>query len=79
MSEQTAHRYFAYADAVGRAHGHLVTAESYEGAAVAYAEIYAPPVDGDNDVRIFVQGADDGVEHCFMLDLDTGAAPEPCD
>jgi hypothetical protein len=71
-------RYFAYADAVGRGHGHVVEAASYEAAAVAYAEIYAPPVDGDNDLRVFVQD-EDGLEHCFTLALDAGADPEPCD
>lgn len=78
MREPDIQRYFAYAYAVGRAHGHVVTATSYEAAAVAYAEIHAPPVDGDDDLRVFVQG-EDGLEHCFTLDLDDGANPEPCD
>ena len=78
MREPDTQRYFAYADAVGRAHGHVVAAASYEAAAVAYAETYAPPVDGDNDLRVFVQG-EDGLEHCFTLDLDDGADPESCD
>ena len=78
MREPDIQRYFAYADAVGRAHGHVVAAASYEAAAVAYAEIYAPPVDDDNDLRVFVRG-EDGLEHCFTLDLDKGADPEPCD
>jgi hypothetical protein len=78
MREPDIQRYFAYADAVGRAHGHVVTATSYEAAAAAYAEIHAPPVDGDDDLRVFVQG-EDGLEHCFTLDLDDGANPEPCD
>lgn len=71
-------RYFAYADGVGRAHGHVVEAQSYEAAAVGYTELYAPPVDSDGDVRIFVTGLVDGQEHCFVVDLGDGQA-EPCD
>lgn len=78
MREPDTHRYYAYADAVGRSHGHVVAAPSYEAAAVAYAEIHAPPVDGDETLRVFVQG-EDGLEHCFTLDLDDGGDPEPCD
>lgn len=70
--------YFAYADAVGRGHGHVVQAESFEEAAVAYVEIYAPPVDGEDEVRIFVRDPDDGAEHCFTIDLGHGGTPEPC-
>ena len=73
------HRFYAYADAVGRSHGHSVEAESVEAAAVAYVEAWSPPVDGDNDVRVFVQDPEDGVEHCFTLDLSAGGDPEPCD
>lgn len=72
-------RFYAYADAVGRSHGHSVQAGSFEAAAVAYVETWAPPLDGDNDIRVFVQDPLDGVEHCFTLDLGAGGEPEPCD
>ncbi len=78
MAEPEQHRYFAYADGVGRAHGHVIEATSYEAAAVGYAEAYSPPVDGDNEIRIFVTSLDEGEEHCFTVDLGDGGA-EPCD
>lgn len=77
MAEPDQHRYFAYADAIGRAQGHVVEAASYEAAAIGYTEIYAPPVDGDNEIRIFVTNLDEGEEHCFVVDLGDGQA-EPC-
>ncbi|WP_292035569.1 MULTISPECIES: DUF5961 family protein [unclassified Brevundimonas] len=79
MTPASTQSFYAYADAVGRSHGHTVSAESFEAAAVAYVEAWSPPVDGDNHVRIFVIDPADGVEHCFTLDFDQGGAPEPCD
>lgn len=79
MTAVETHRYYAYADVVGRSHGHSVQAESFEGAAVAYVETYSPPVDGEGDLRVFVISPDDGVEHCYTLDIDAGGSPEPCD
>lgn len=73
-----ANRYFAYAHGVGRSHGHVVEAPSFEAAAVGYTELYAPPVDAENEIRIIVTGLDDGIEHCFVVDVGDGAA-EPCD
>ncbi len=77
MTQTQQHRYYAYADGVGRSHGHVVEAPSYEAAAVGYTEIYAPPVDGNNEIRIFVTSIDEGVEHCFLVDVGDGQA-EPC-
>lgn len=71
------HRYLAYADGLGRAHGHVIVASSYETAAVGYTELYTPPVTAEGDVRIFVTGLEDGQEHCFIIDLGGGGA-EPC-
>lgn len=79
MPDTSTHRFYAYSGAVGRGHGHTLEAESVEAAAVAYVEIWSPPNEGDNAIRIFVQDPDDGIEHCFTLDLDQGGAPEPCD
>lgn len=79
MAAAQTQTFYAYADAVGRGHGHSVQAESIEAAAVAYVEAWSPPVDGDNDVRVFVRDPEDGVEHCFTLDLGDGGEPQPCD
>lgn len=73
-----ANRYFAYADGVGRSHGHVVEAPSFEAAAVGYTELYAPPFDAENEIRIIVTGLDDGIEHCFVVDVGGGGA-QPCD
>lgn len=72
-------RFYAYADAVGRSHGHTVEAESVEAAVVVYVEAWTPPVDGEGDVRVFVQDPEDGVERCFTLDLGADGEPQPCD
>lgn len=77
MIEAAQHRYFAYAEGVGRAHGHVIEAPSFEAAAVGYTEIYAPPVDADDEIRVFVAELDGGREHCFVIDLGHGQA-EPC-
>lgn len=77
MIEAEQHRYFAYAEGVGRAHGHVIEAPSFEAAAVGYTEIYAPPVDADDEIRVFVAELDGGRKHCFVIDLGDGQA-EPC-
>jgi len=76
MIEPEQHRYFAYADGLGRAHGHVLEAGSFEAAAVGYAELYLPPVDAD-EIRVFVADLDGGQEHCFVIDIGDGQA-EPC-
>lgn len=79
MPDIPSRTYYAYAAAVGRSHGHAVEAASFEAAAVAYAELWSPPVDAEDAVKIFVRGPEDGLEHCFTLDLGDGGRPEPCD
>lgn len=79
MNTGATHCFYAYADAVGRGHGHAIEAESAEAAAVAYVEAWSPPVGGGNEIRVFVQDPDEGVEHCFTLDLGDDGEPEPCD
>lgn len=78
MNEPEQHRYFAYAEGLGRAHGHVLEAGSLEAAAVGYTELCFPPVDADDEIRIFVAELDGGREHCFVIDLRDGLA-EPCD
>ena len=78
MSDTQQNRYYAYADGVGRGHGHVIEAGSHEAAAIGYAEIYSPPVDSDGDVKIIVTSLDEGREHCFTVDLSEGDA-RSCD
>ena len=52
----------------------VVQEASFEAAAVAYVEDFHPPVDDNNEVSVIVQDLDDGREHCFKIDLDSGEA-----
>ncbi|MBN9319311.1 MAG: hypothetical protein BGN86_00910 [Caulobacterales bacterium 68-7] len=58
-------------------HGHVVEADSFEEAAVAFAERWSPPVDADGDIALIVRDREDGREICLRLDLDSGEA-QPC-
>ena len=79
MTRPEQHRYFAYAEGLGRAQGHVLEAGSFEAAAVEYADLYTPPVDGDDEIRIFVADLDGGQEHCFVIDLSDDGQVERCD
>lgn len=50
----------------------IVEEPSFEAAAIAYVEDFHPPVDEDNEVSVIVRDLEDGHEHCFLIDLDTG-------
>lgn len=75
MAETQTYRVHARGDELH--HGHSVDAVSFEDAAVAFVELWHPPVDADNEVSVIVREADSGVEHCFRIDLDNGEAA-PC-
>ena len=55
----------------------LVEEASFEAAAVAYVEDFHPAVDENNEVSVIVRDLDDGREHCFRIDLDSGDT-QPC-
>lgn len=59
-------------------HAHVVTEASFEAAAVAYLEAWAYEATEDPTISIIVRDLASGHEHCFRLDLETGAAA-PCD
>ena len=77
MTETGHNRFFVYAEDAGRAHGHIVEAPSFEAAAVGYGELFFPPVNAGNEVRLFVADMEGGREHCFVIDLENGQA-ETC-
>ena len=52
----------------------VVEEPSFEAAAIAYVEDWPHTVDDDNAVRVIVRDLEDGREHCFVIDLDTGDA-----
>jgi hypothetical protein len=60
------------------AHAHVVAEASFEAAAAAWLEIWPGEISADLVVSVVVRDLADGCEHCFHLDLETGAAA-PCD
>jgi hypothetical protein len=75
MSEIQTYRVHARDD--DRSHGHAVDASSFEEAAIAFVEMWRPPVDADNEVSVIVRETESGVELCYRIDLDGGDAM-PC-
>jgi Family of unknown function (DUF5961) len=59
-------------------HAHLVTEVSFEAAAVAWLEGWPGEIGSETTISIVVRDLDSGSEHCFGIDLDTGAMA-PCD
>jgi hypothetical protein len=45
---------------------------SFEAAAVAYVEDLAPAGAADQEISVIVRNLEDGREHCFRIDLQTG-------
>lgn len=61
----------------GRHASHRIEGRSFEEAAVAFVERWAPAVDADGDVSVLVAEGDTGAEHCFTVNLLEGDAT-PC-
>ncbi|HSZ51485.1 MAG TPA: DUF5961 family protein [Caulobacteraceae bacterium] len=59
------------------AHARILAEVSFEAAAVAFVEDFAPAPDAGADIAIHVLELDTGVEHCFRIDLETGETA-PC-
>jgi hypothetical protein len=59
-------------------HAHLVTEVSFEAACVAWLEGWPGEVGSDALISVIVRDVATGCEHCFGIDLDTGAVA-PCD
>ncbi|MEO7027106.1 MAG: DUF5961 family protein [Caulobacteraceae bacterium] len=79
MGDRTFH---VHARHVPRHHARLIVAASFEAAAVSYLEdvssvIAAEDDSGGEEIQVIVRCGDSGHEHCFRIDLDTGAA-RPC-
>jgi hypothetical protein len=75
---QTVRRFSVHARHVDRHHARVVEEGSFEAAAVAYLEDFHLEVGDEPEVRVIVHDLDSGHEHCFTVDLDSGAT-EPCD
>jgi len=59
-------------------HAHLVTEASFEAAAVAWLEAWPGEIGSEAWISVIVRDVATGHEHCFGIDLDTGATA-PCD
>ncbi len=71
-------RFSVCARHVDRHHARIVEEASFEAAAVAYVEDFAVPADDENhELSVVVRDLEDGREHCFRIDLDTGETA-PC-
>ncbi len=62
----------------GAGASHTVEGESFEDAAVNFVETWHPAESADGDVSVIVRDARSGHEHCFLVEVATGAAG-PCD
>lgn len=71
------HRFRVHARHVDHHHARVVEEASFEAAAIAYLEDF-PEIGPDGaEISVVVRNLDDGREHCFTVDLDTGET-EPC-
>jgi hypothetical protein len=75
----TTRRFRVHARHIDGHHARLVDETSFEAAAVAYLEDFASqePGSDDHEISIIVHEVGTGREHCFKIDLDSGAAV-PC-
>lgn len=55
----------------------IISAATFEAAAVAYAEDVPASVDGAVEIKVIVRDVESGHEHCFCISLD-GGETEPC-
>ena len=58
-------------------HGRVVIEPSFEAAAIAYVEHLPVLADQDAPISVVVHDVQSGHEHCFRIDVHTGAA-KPC-
>ena len=75
---QAPRRFSVHARHVDRHHARIVEEASFEAAAVAYVEDFSLATDDDDhEISVVVRDLEDGHEHCFRIDLDTGETA-PC-
>jgi hypothetical protein len=58
-------------------HARVFAEASFEAAAIAFIDDYAPAHDAGGEIAVHVLDLDSGLEHCFRIDLET-CATEPC-
>ncbi len=70
-------RFSVHARHVDAHHARVLEEASFEAAAVAFIEAFHPPMTDAHEISVIVRELGTGHEHCFRIDLDTGAAA-PC-
>jgi hypothetical protein len=71
------HRFRVHPRDGDRSHARVLEESSFEAAAVAYLEDFVSIGAETQEIRVVVMDLDDGHEHCFMVDLETGETA-PC-
>jgi len=77
---QSTRRFKVHARHLDRHHARLVEETSFEAASIAYLEGFelAAPDAREGELHVIVHDLATGHEHCFRLDLQTGATT-PCE
>ena len=75
--ESQIHRFSVHARHVERHHARVFEEPSFEAAAIAYVEHFVSAADDSHEISVVVRDLDNGHEHCFRVDLDSGAT-ESC-
>lgn len=70
-NEQT-RRFSVHARHVDAHHARVLEETSFEAAAVAYAEEFGLPFADEHEMSVVVRDLDNGHQHSFRIDLDTG-------
>ncbi len=65
-------RFSVHARHVDAHHARVLEETSFEAAAVAYAEEFGLPFGDEHEMSILVRDLDNGHQHSFRIDLDTG-------
>lgn len=77
MPQAATRRFSVHARHIDHHHARQLDEVSFEAAAVAYVEDLHPTVAEDDQMRVIVREVGTGHEHCFTIDLETGAT-SPC-
>ena len=70
-------RFRVHARHLDRHHDRVVSEISFEAAAISYVEHLASTVDNASEISVIVRDLDSGHEHCFRVDMSSGAT-ESC-
>ncbi len=65
-------RFSVHARHVDAHHARVLEETSFEAAAVAYAEEFGLPLGDEREMSVIVRDIDNGHQHSFRIDLDTG-------